>query len=307
MDKLFNQPKRFGQILDHTFKLSKRHFPEFFFIMLLFFGPIYLIQALIQLSSGVNFFREIGTGETWLESVLMSFEEPETAELFAENFGTELSLTLVGMLSIFLAPVAVGAIMFAIDRIRKGEEYTVGSVIKQAFSRYWPMLGSTILYGIIIFSLLFSSVLVVSLIGIIGAMIHPAIGFLLALGLFLAIFVVLGYFLTRWSFYFCSVVFNEGSPGFTRSWRLTKGRAWATFGLFIIFSLIIVCISSAIEFSFGLFLGNSVLLSIIINVVSLFTLLLFTVGYAVIYFDLKVRHDADDLKEMIDDYRTTEM
>jgi hypothetical protein len=33
--------------------------------------------------------------------------------------------------------------------------------------------------------------------------------------------------------------------------------------------------------------------------------MIFSVGYAVMYLDLKVRHDADDLKEMIEDYDRT--
>jgi hypothetical protein len=47
------------------------------------------------------------------------------------------------------------------------------------------------------------------------------------------------------------------------------------------------------------------LLSIIVNIVTLLTSLFFYVGYGVIYLDLKTRHDADDLKEMIDDYDIT--
>ena len=116
----------------------------------------------------------------------------------------------------------------------------------------------------------------------------------------------IGYLLTRWSFYFGSAVLDEGSPGFTRSWRLTQKRGWPLIGLYIVFSLIIGVISSAIELTFGLFLGNSVLLSMIVSLASIFTTMIFSVGYAVMYLDLKVRHDADDLKEMIEDYNVVQ-
>lgn len=302
MDEKFNRPKGFGQILDHTFSLSKKHFKDFFLILLIFFGPIYLLQALIQLASGVSFFREVGAGETWFEQVIMSFDDTE-----AVNLGADLGVALTGLILIFLAPVATAAVMFAIDHLRKGEEYTVGSVIKQAFSRYWPMLGSTILFCLIGFSLLVVPMIIVTIAGVIGAMVLPVVGVILAILLFVGFSVGAFLLLTRWSFYFGSVVFREETPGLSRSWKLTKGRTWVLFGLFIIFSLIITMISATLELTFGIFLGNSVLLTLIINVVGIITTLIFTVGYAVMYFDLKIRHDADDLKEMIGEYHTPQI
>ena len=63
----------------------------------------------------------------------------------------------------------------------------------------------------------------------------------------------IGYLLTRWSFYFGSAVLGEGSPGFTRSWRLTRKRGWILIGLYIVFALIITFISGAIEVTLGYF------------------------------------------------------
>ena len=44
------------------------------------------------------------------------------------------------------------------------------------------------------------------------------------------------------------------------------------------------------------------LLTLIISLASIFTTMIFSVGFAVMYLDLKVRHDADDLKDLIEDY-----
>ncbi|WP_144463373.1 hypothetical protein [Siminovitchia fortis] len=302
MDEKFTRPKGFGQILDHTFSLSKRHFKDFFLIFLIFMGPIYLLQALIELASGVSFFREVGPGETWFEQVITSFDDTETV-----NLGADLGIALVGLIAIFLAPVATAAVMFAIDHLRKGEEYTVGSVIKQAFSRYWPMLGSTILFGLIAFGLFVVPIIIITIAGVVGAIVLPIVGIILAILLFVGFAIGIGLLLTRWSFYFGSVVFKEETPGFSRSWKLTKGRTWVLFGLFIIFSMIITMISVTLELSFMMVLGDSVLLSLIVNAASLFTTMIFTVGYAVMYFDLKVRNDADDLKEMIGEYNTPQI
>ncbi|WP_042355810.1 hypothetical protein [Bacillus rubiinfantis] len=299
MDSKFTKPKGFGEILDHTFSLSKSRFKDFFMIFLILLGPIYLLQAIIQLATGTSFFREVGSGGTWYEQILTSFTETGTIE---SSIGEDIGLILIGLGAVILGPVAEGAILFALNHLRKQENFNVSSVIKQAFSRFWPMLGSSILFGIMILAIVLIPILVVAFSGAFGAMASPILGILLAVVLFLVFGIIIAFLTTRWSFYFGSVVIDRKSPGFGRSWRLTRGRTWTLIGLYIIFYLIISIVSFAVEATLGIALGNSVLLSIISNLVTLITTMIFSVGYGVIYFDLKVRHDADDLKELLDDY-----
>ncbi|MBS4199250.1 hypothetical protein KHA93_06225 [Bacillus sp. FJAT-49732] len=301
MDTKFNRPKGFGEILDLTFRLSKNKFSDFLLINLIFMGPIYLLQTLIQLISGVSFFRELGSGEVWYEQIISGFEETGNASL-----GADLGIIAVSFFSIFLFPVASAAILIAINHMRKNEEYSVGSVIKEAFSRYGPILLSTIVFVLILIGLIVVPIFIVVLVGVIGSIANPVAGILFAILLFLGFAVGIGLLLTRWGFYFGSVVLDGEYLGISRSWKLTQKRTWALFGLYIVFTLIVSSISYAVELSFGLFLGNSVLLSIISSVVSLFTTMIFSVGYAVMYLDAKTRHDADDLKEMIQDYNVVQ-
>ncbi|MCR2822828.1 hypothetical protein [Lederbergia panacisoli] len=301
MDTKFNRPKGFGEILDLTFRLSKNKFSDFLLINLIFMGPIYLLQIFIQLFSGVSFFRELGSGDVWYEQILSSFEETGSA-----NLGADLGIIAVSFFSIFLFPVASAAILIAINHIKKNEEYTVGSIIREAFSRYGPILGSSILFVLLLIGLIIIPIIIVVLVGVIGALANPFAGILMAILLFIGFAIGIGLLLTRWGFYFGAVVLDGEAIGFTRSWKLSKKRTWALFGLYIVFSLIVSTISYAVEVSFGLFLGNSILLSIISSVVSLFTMVIFSVGYAVMYLDAKTRHDADDLKEMIEDYNVVQ-
>ncbi|MBS4208018.1 hypothetical protein [Bacillus sp. FJAT-50079] len=298
MNTKFNRPKGFGEILDLTFSLSKNRFKDFFTILLIFMGPFYALEALIRLGTGTSFFRQVGAGDTWFESMITGLED-------TGNIASEVGVGFVGFLSIFIFPIGSAAILLAVNHLRKNEDFTIGSVIRQAFSRYWPIIGSSILFSLIIIGLVIVPIFVITIAGVIGAIAMPIAGIIFAIILFLGFAVGIGYLLTRWSFYFGSVVLQEESPGFSRSWTLTRGRAWAMMGLYIIFFLIISCISLALEFTFGLALGNSVLLSIIINLATIFTTLIFSVGFAVMYFDLKIRHDADDLKDMIDNYNPT--
>lgn len=301
MDTKFSKPKGFGQILDHTFSLSKQRFSEFFLIFLILMGPIYLLSAIVQMASGVHFFREVGSGSNWFERAVNGLAESD--QMYTDSLGIDIGIIIVALISIFVFPVAVSAVMLAINHIRKNEAYTIGSVIKEAFSRYGAILGSNILYGLIVFGFITLPIIFIVLIATVGGIIHPVIGVLLGIALFLGCAVFLGYFLTRWSFFLGSVLFDHDSPGLSRSWGLTKKRTWVSLGLYIVFFLIISSISFTLEITLGLLLGNSVLLSIIVNLVSLATAMLFTVGYTIMYFDLKIRHDADDLKEMLEDYK----
>jgi hypothetical protein len=305
LDTKFSKPKGFGEILDHTFNLSKNRFKDFFTILLVLMGPIYLLQAIILLATGTSFFKQAGTDGAWYEQMLANLEGSSGTVDSSVLSGAAIGVFLVGLLGLILGPVAEAAILFAIDHVRKNEEYTVGSVIKKAFNRFWPMLGSSILFGLITIAVMIVPTIVITLIVLIGIDINPVIGIIGAILLSLVSAVGVGLLLTRWSFYFGSVVLDKESPGMARSWRLTKKRTWPLVGLYIVFYLIISSISFAVQMTFGLVLGNSVVFSLLSNIATLFTTMIFAVGYGVMYLDLKVRNEADDLKELIEDYSMT--
>ncbi|MDQ0201425.1 hypothetical protein [Neobacillus ginsengisoli] len=304
MDSKFKKPKGFGEILDHTFSLSKKRFKDFFMIFLILLGPVYLLEAIIQLVSGTSFFRESGSGGGF-EQLLANFNESQTID--SSSLSSDLGLIVTGLLGFLLFPVAEAAILFAINHIRKNEDFTVGLVIKQGFSRFWRMLGSNLFFGVIAFGIMIIPIIIVSFTGVFGSFVNPILGIGLAVVLFLGFAIGIGLLFTRWSFYFALVVLEKDSPtsGIARSWRLTRKRTWLLMGLYIVFYMIISSISFAGQMTFGILLGNSVLLSIITNIISLFTTMFFSVGYGVMYLDLKIRHDADDLKDLIDDYNKT--
>ena len=296
----FNKPKGFGEILDHTFRLSKNNFSNFFMIFLFLMGPFYLLEAIVLLISGTSFFREAGTGGVWYERMISRLET--TTYTGSSSIGIDIGYILIIFGSLILLPVAQAAIILAVNHIRNNEEYSIGTVIKKAFTRFWPLFGSTILFCLIVFGIMLIPAIIGILVGVFGFESNPIMSILLGVILFLGFAVGFVYLMTRWSFYFGSVTLKEGTPGFLRSWRLTRKRTWVIIGLYIIFSLIISSISSAIELSLTMFLGSSVLVAMIVNLVTLLTTMIFSVGYAVLYFDLKIRHDADDLKDMIEDY-----
>ena len=304
MESKFKKQKAFGEILDHTFSLSKNRFKEFFMILIVFMGPVYLLQAIIQMATGTSFFRDTGTGGQWYEQILTNLDS-SAGSFDSSSLGADIGLIVVGLVSFLLFPVAEAAILFAIKHIKNEEEYSVSSVIKEAFLRFWPMLGSSILFGIILVGIILIPILIVAFSGAtLAAAVHPVLGILVGILLFIGFAVGVGLLITRWSFYFGSVVLDKVTPGFARSWRLSRKRTWVLFGLYIVFYLIVSIISFAVQLTFGALLGDSVLLGLISNLASLFTTMIFSVGYGVMYLDLKTRNDAEDLKELIEDYQS---
>ncbi|WP_370295636.1 hypothetical protein [Rossellomorea marisflavi] len=308
MNGSLDKPKGFGEILDYTFRLSKMHFKTFFLVFLTLIGPLFLLQALIGLLTGTSFFKD-STSVTniftdGLETWATNLEEEQSTLTPGYLIGTMMT-GLVGTISLFLYPAAQGAIMFAVNHIRKGESFTLKQILKEGFSRYGPLLGSTLLLSVIGFGMFFVPTMAIIIIGMFGMMIDPIFGVVLYLLMFLAAFVGIMYFFVRWGFGVAVSCMEVGqAPGLGRSWHLTKKRVWPILGLFVVFGLIIAIISGAFELTLGLVLGNSVVYQMIVNLVTLFTTMIVSVGYSVIYFDLKTRNDGDDLNQLIDDYKT---
>lgn len=303
LEEKFKKPKGAGEILDHTFSLSKSNFKNFFMVLLILMGPVYLLEAIIELVSGTSFFKESGSGSSF-EQMLSSFNgDPQTVN--PDSLGADSGILLVALLGFLVFPIAEAAILIAVNHIQKKEEYTVKMLIRQAFSRFWPILGSNLLFGLINFALFFIPIIIIAFMGYSLFEINMALGISAAIIISIGFLLGLALLIIRWSFYFAAVALEKKSPGLKRSWRLSRKRTWKLLGLYLVFLFITSALSAGVQMSFGILLGDSVLTSIISNVVSLVTTMFFTVGYAVMYFDLKIRHDADDLKEMIDDYNTT--
>jgi hypothetical protein len=301
MEDHFTKPKSFGAVLDQTFRLSKNNFSTFFIIMLIVVGPIVILDAIVSLLAGSSFFREVSSGGSFFEQLSNTVDDSlYGTTTLAEDLGA----IIVGLATIVLYPVAQAAVIYAIEAIRDKEEFTAGSVIKQAFSRFWPIFASSLLFGVIVFGMILVSVIIITVITAGGALVNPLAGVIYFILLFLAFGSVVAYFLTRWSLYLPAVAFEPCAPGLGRSWHLTRKNFWRTFGLIVVIGAITIIISVVFDLLGTAFLGYSVLYSIIINIVTIITTVFFSVGYALIYLDLKLRNDGDDLMEMIEDYES---
>lgn len=295
MKDQFSRVKGFSEILDHTFQLCKSHFSTFFLIFLIILGPLFLLEALLLLASGTSFIRQVGSGSNWFEQILSGYDES-----LNNSMGSDL---LIGFAMLVLTPIAYAAVLFAVLQVKNNEKFTAGTVIKKAFSRFWPVLGSSVIIGAILIGIIIAAAFIIIIPGIISSFGDPLIGIILSGVSFLGIGLVVALLFTRFSYYLSTVVFEESFPGFAESWRLTKKHTWRIFGLFLIVILITTIVGVAIEGVFTFILGNSVLYVIIVDLIAILTSMITAAAYAVIYFDLKLRQDGDVLREMIDEYQ----
>lgn len=308
MNNRLNQPNSFTQILDLTFRIGKDHFRNFFYILFVFMGPIFLLQALLELQFGLNLIN-FGTDDAnanFVDRMISRFDSGfyDDGLYGLELYGTEIVTIIVALATIILAPISTAAIVIAIDKIRKNEPYTVGSVIKEAFRRFFPLMGGSIVFGLIItFVSIISILLVVLAIYVAGGFDGNIIATVLIIIFSTIVGIVgLGYFFTRISFYITAIAVGEKSPAIVTSFRLSKGRGWILLGLIVVISMITSTISGAFEVLFTLIFGASVLLSLSVNLISIVTSMFMTIAYAVMYFDMKARRDGDDLDRLLDEY-----
>lgn len=300
MKEQLNRPKRFGEVLDVIFTLSRYRFMDFLKIYLIVIGPIILLEMLVQISMGKSFFRDIGPGANWFEQIINSFADEN---IFESNLKEDLVNTGLLFLTIFFGVFATISVLYVVDHIRKEEDYDLSGVIKQSFTKFLPIIGASALLFISILALFIIIIIVSVIIGVILDSLSTLLSALFIFVLILGIVVIMIYLGVRLSFYIAKIAFNSSViESFQESWRMTKGRVLFVFGLYLIFTLIIGVVLNVFEFSFGFALGNSILFRLIINLVTLITTMIGAVAYAVVYFDLQSRHDASDLKMMIEEY-----
>ncbi|MDX8046384.1 hypothetical protein SH601_10365 [Gracilibacillus sp. S3-1-1] len=294
------KPLGFGEILDQTFRIIKSNFKPLFAITFFIMIPIFALQALILSLTGRNLVIGGEERNDFFEQILSNTESITATTTFQDM--TDL---LLNMLVWIVIPVLAGAITWAVKYAREDKKIEATDMIKKTFKRFWPLLGSSILIGIITFFLFIPIfiVLFIAFIVIFGMDINPVIGFFLGMFSIVAIFICIGLLVTRWSLYLPAVLFEKVAPGLGKSWHLTKKQTWKFFGLIIVLSIISGIISTILEIPL-VFLGNSVLYQLLSNIITLISSIVFTVGYAVMYFDATVRQEGSDLKEMIKDYDT---
>jgi membrane-anchored glycerophosphoryl diester phosphodiesterase (GDPDase) len=231
-----------------------------------------------------------------------------------------------GFLLLMIVPIALsvvasaflqGVMVVEVATGTLGERLGFGALWRRAASRIWPLIGWTLIVGAALlagFAVLFLIVLLAGSVSPVGLAIGIVVAILLGLGL-----IVLGAWLGVKLALVPSVIVLEQSGirrAAARSWRLTDGAYWRTFGILLLVAVILNVAAQVVAqpVSFvGTILavivdptgtGAAITITIITTVVTLILSLLIgaitavvqAALVAVVYIDLRMRKEGFDLE-----------
>ena len=190
------QPMSFVDILDGMFMLYRQHFRLFFAIVAVYI-VIGLGLDLISVSAA--------TGGALTTSIVIA--------------------VFTGVGSLIVSFLVVAGLAYASALVYLDRDITAQNALQQAWRRFFSLLGSAILWGLVVVGLF------VTIIGIPFAI----------------------YFSVRWGLYTLPVLFEEttGRNALRRSTELVRGTWWRVFGIMLAVSVIAFMISFILEVSFG--------------------------------------------------------
>jgi hypothetical protein len=256
-----------GQLIDASIRLYLRHWKTFIAISALFMVPLAALSALSQ----AFLFKRVG---------VTPFSEPEAVPTFEDFAGAVGPLMVVGLLSLLITPLLVGALAWAASKIYLGEAPGIGEIVNFTFSRFGPLLLVSVLAGL-------------AVAGGFLLLIIPGIIFYLRLA-FSAIALV--------------VEDKRGRRALGRSWALSKGSLGKVFGVVLLIFLISAIVQAIIGLPFGaagaFFLsqggvGSGSFLGFVGDALAGTLVTPFsTIALVLLYFDLRIRKEAFDLTLM---------
>jgi membrane-anchored glycerophosphoryl diester phosphodiesterase (GDPDase) len=262
------RPQGLGEILDDVFRIYRRHFGLLLAVALIVAVP----SLLIQVASGSA--DQFG----FLLVALPNLADPSrTAGLPQPPTPNLALLGLSYLVVILVVPFTLGAIAQAAVDLLQGRPVSVRSALAVVGRRYWALLGLSALY------------LVIS-----------------PLFLCLPVFVWL---LVRWSVAIPALLAEGVGPirALDRSWTLTRGNWWRMFGILLLMYLLTNVISGALG-AFALpvavvvpFVPAMVRGAIVITAQTLAAAAVQPALYlciALLYFDLRIRHESFDLDQL---------
>ena len=269
------QPMSLVDILDGMFSLYRSHFRLFLGIVV-----VYLVLGFV--TSLVSVFGAIAA-------------TPSTSIVI---------VVLTSIASVLLAYWVGGGLAYASAQVYLSRDITSQDALQQAWRRFLPFLGSTFLYYLVVICLS------ITIIGIPFAI----------------------YFGFRWGLYTFPVLFEETTArnALRRSTELVKGTWWRVFGIMLAISLIALMIAFILQTSYaiifsslaggtgaedGNFLETLRLLFMptpidigwvyyIIRtlgslIIAGLTMPISVIGYALLYFDLRIRKEAFDIEMQV--------
>ena len=237
------RPMSFGEILDMGFQIVRNHFVQ-----------LVLIAAVIQVPLAI------------LSVIATSYSTPGGTPT-APSGGAIAGMVIAGLGFVVLMPFAQVAITYAIGEMYQGRTTTFGRAFHEAFSIFLPLLGTSLLSGVLI-----------------------ALGLLLLL--IPGIWMILGQVVLSQV-----MIFERrfGMNGVRRTLELMKGQRARAFGISFLTAILV----GVLGFAFGL-VGNLVTFTapIASGIASAIGTAFGSAVAVVLYFDIRCRKEAFEIEHL---------
>lgn len=280
------KPMGIGELLDHTFTLFRRAWKPLILLGLISILPSFIITMLLNTLVTVN------QGSLLQNLIITAAREAQFGNPTTIIAAASIYLLLIVLL-LFLGPIWGGAFIAAAHQVVLGETPTIGSAFRASLSRYWALLGTNLLLGLI--NLVAFPLLVIG-----GLVILSPITLI---GGYLALWILFGFS--------SQVIVIErtagGIPALKRSWNLAKTRFWPVLGTKLLFVIMLSIVGGIL----GLFLQTpaqllqtfvlqneigALLMSITQNLPTIFSAPLSALALTMIYYDARIRSEGLDLQ-----------
>ncbi|MCQ1999278.1 glycerophosphoryl diester phosphodiesterase membrane domain-containing protein [Arthrobacter zhaoxinii] len=293
------RPLGLGEIMDGAFQACRRN-------ALAAFGNAFVVQAVITLLIVVLGVGLVASFEGWLQSGASSGEV--TGPLVGMAVG---SVSTLGGLSLAGVLIVQGLLVLPVARSALNLNTRFGQVWQLARGSLGPLAGLALL----MLAGAAAGVTVLVLLGYLILDAFQAMGLIVVIPAFFAVIAAAAWVSVKLSLAPAALVL-EGIgvfPAVRRSWQLTKGNWWRTFGILALTSLTVNVLSQilSVPLTFGISaltvvdnVAVTVLSVVLLFVVSLLVAAL-TCAFqsavtALLYIDLRIRREGFDLALMKD-------
>jgi hypothetical protein len=262
------RPLGLGEILDDVFRVYRRHFWLLVSIALVISVPSLVVSFASGSADQFGFLLTVLGSLGNLSSVAARTPPPSPNPAL---------LVLSYLVAVLIVPFTLGAITRAAIDVLQGNPVDVRSALRGVLRRYWALLGISALY----------------------VLISPTA---FCLPVFIWLFV-------RWGVAIPALLAEGIGPirALDRSWTLTRGHFWRLLGILILMYLLTLAVSAALQ-AFALplavlvpFVPSVVRGAIVLTLDALVNAVVQPALYlcvALLYFDLRIRHESFDLDQL---------
>ncbi len=238
------RPLSVGEILDGAFTALRRN-PKATLgvaaIIMTLYGVINA-AATLTLTHLVKNVTITGSGNTVTTAQVRHF-----AEVGLPLYGITLVVTF------FADALLTGMLTAVVGHAVLGRQISIGEAWRIARPRFWTLIGSTLLNGLVILgTLVAGGVAVVAGAALVAAHVTAVGVLLIVIGIAVALFFIV-FFWVRLALAAPAVVLEWQGPGssLSRSWRLTRKSSWRVFGILVLTEVIVLIATGVLEVPFG--------------------------------------------------------